>query len=208
MKKQNNYAFIDSQNLNLGVRSQKWVMDYKKLRLYLKNKYNVEKAFIFIGMVANNQKLYTMLQSAGFILVFKPTVRYFKNGKETVKGNVDAELVLHAAAIEFNNYNQAIIISGDGDFACLMEYLVDSHKLMHIMTPSSKYSQLLRPFAQYIIKIGDLKETLRYQKSQHQRSVETLGLSGNGDALNIAKKGKKVNSPGKPQKNKHKKRRV
>lgn len=31
------------------------------------------------------------------------------------------------------------------------------------------------------------------QKGQHQRSVETLSLSGNGDSLNIAKKGKNVN---------------
>ncbi len=111
------YAFIDSQNLNLGVRSLGWQIDYKKFRLYLKNKYGVVQAFMFIGLMPNNQKLYTQLQSAGFILIFKPTVRYFENGKETVKGNVDAELVLHAAAIEYSNYDKAIIVSGDGDFA-------------------------------------------------------------------------------------------
>ena len=99
-----NYAFIDSQNLNLGVRSLGWKIDYAKLRLYLKNKYKVEQAFIFIGLVENNQKLYTSLQKAGFILVFKPTVQYFEDGVETVKGNVDAELVLHAAAIQYPNY--------------------------------------------------------------------------------------------------------
>jgi hypothetical protein len=87
------YAFIDSQNLNLGVRSLGWQIDYRKLRLYLKNKYGVDRAFIFIGLVNNNQKLYTYLQAAGFILIFKPTVRYFEDGKETVKGNVDAESV-------------------------------------------------------------------------------------------------------------------
>jgi hypothetical protein len=74
----NVFAFIDSQNLNLGVSSTGWQIDYKKFRLYLKNKYHVDKAFMFIGMVSNNQKLYTQLQTAGFILVFKPTVRYFE----------------------------------------------------------------------------------------------------------------------------------
>src|SRR5438045_3316091 len=118
-KTNKNYAFIDSQNLNLGVSSLGWKIDYKKLRLYLQHKYNIEKAFLFIGMVANNQKLYTTLQSAGFILIFKPTVRYFVDGKETYKGNVDAELVLHASAIEYAHYDKAIIVSGDGDFACL-----------------------------------------------------------------------------------------
>jgi uncharacterized LabA/DUF88 family protein len=155
-----NYAFIDSQNLNLGVRSAGWRLDYRKFRLYLKNKYNVDQAFLFIGLVSNNQKLYTVLQQAGFILVFKPTVRYFENGKQTVKGNVDAELVLHAAAIEYNNYAKAIIVSGDGDFACLVEYLEKNNKLLHVITPNKKYSKLLRPFSKYILGIEKIKNSV------------------------------------------------
>ena len=165
IEKSGNYAFIDSQNLNLGVRSLGWQIDYKKLRLYLKNKYKVSRAFMFIGLVSNNQKLYTQLQAAGFILVFKPTVRYFENGKETVKGNVDAELVLHAAAIEYPNYDKAIIVSGDGDFACLLEFLDDKAKLLHVFTPNSKYSSLLRPYSKYIIEISKLKMSLEYKKT-------------------------------------------
>lgn len=190
------YAFIDSQNLNLGVRSLGWKIDYKKFRLYLKNKYNVQQAFLFIGLVANNQKLYTELQKAGFILVFKPTVRYFENGKETVKGNIDAELVLHAAAIQYLHYDQAIIVSGDGDFTCLIEYLIENGKLLHIFTPNAKYSQLLKPFAQYIVRLDRLRGSLQYQKSQHRRSVETLGLSGNGDVKIVAKQKRNVNRKG------------
>jgi len=192
-EKLTNYAFIDSQNLNLGVRSLGWKIDYSKLRLYLKNKYNVTQAFMFIGLVANNQELYTELQKAGFILVFKPTIRYFENGKQTVKGNVDSELVLHAAAIQYSNYNKAVIISGDGDFACLLDYLAQNNKLLKVLTPSSKYSQLLKPFTDYIVRIDLLKKSLSYQKSQHRRSVKTLGLSGNGDTLNILKSSKNVN---------------
>jgi uncharacterized LabA/DUF88 family protein len=160
-----NYAFIDSQNLHLGIRSMGWQIDYKKFRLYLKNKYGVDRAFMFIGLVANNQKLYTQLQAAGFILVFKPTVRYFENGKETVKGNVDAELVLHAAAIEYGNYDKAIIVSGDGDFACLIQFLEDNGKLLHVFTPNSKYSKLLRPYSKYIVELSQLKSSLEYQKT-------------------------------------------
>ena len=159
------YAFIDSQNLNLGVRSEKWKLDYSKFRLYLKNKYGVDKAFMFIGLVQNNQRLYTSLQAAGFILVFKPTIRYFENGKETVKGNVDAELVLHASAIEYRNYDKAIIVSGDGDFTCLAEYLDEKGKLLHIMTPNARYSKLLKPFASYIIQLSKVKKSIEYKKA-------------------------------------------
>jgi len=197
MKRPVVYAFIDSQNLNLGVCSLGWRMDYKKLRLYLKNKYNVEQAFMFIGLVANNQKLYTELQKAGFVLIFKPTVRYFENGKETVKGNVDAELVLHAAAIQYPHYDQAIIISGDGDFACLVAFLVDNNKLLHVFAPNHTYSKLLAPFAGYIVHLDQLRTILEYKKRRDRRSVETLGLPGHDDTKMIPKQGRQVKPGGK-----------
>ena len=178
------YAFIDSQNLNLGVRSQGWQIDYKKLRLYLKNKYGVVNAYMFIGMVPNNQELYTRLQEAGFILVFKPTVQYFQNGKSTVKGNVDAELVLHAAAIEYANYDKAIIVSGDGDFHCLVRFLNDNNKLLRLMAPNKQFSKLLREFSKSIVLVDSLRNSIEYKankKSRDRRSVETLGLPGHGD---------------------------
>jgi len=45
----NNYAFIDSQNLNLGIQKLGWKLDYKKFRVYPKEKYNIQKAYMFIG---------------------------------------------------------------------------------------------------------------------------------------------------------------
>lgn len=159
------FAFIDSQNLNLGVRSSGWRLDYQKFRLYLKNKFKVDQAFIFIGLVSNNQRLYTDLQKAGFILIFKPTVQYFQNGQQTVKGNVDAELVLHAAAIQYDSYDKAIIVTGDGDFACLAEFLEGKGKLLHIFTPNHKYSQLLKPFSRRIVHISQFRKSVEYKKT-------------------------------------------
>ena len=45
--KNNNFAFVDSQNLNLGIRSQGWKVDHRSIRLYLKYKFNVNKAYMF-----------------------------------------------------------------------------------------------------------------------------------------------------------------
>ena len=81
--KQNNYAFIDSQNVNLSIRDQSWVLDFKKFRIYLKDKYNINKAFLFIGFVNEYQDLYTSLQEFGYILVFKPTLKLL-NGKALI----------------------------------------------------------------------------------------------------------------------------
>lgn len=165
-----NYAFIDSKNLYLGVQSEGWVLDYAKFRLYLKNKYKIEKAFIFIGRIDKNEDLYKSLQKSGYDLIFKPTVRYFDNGKETSKGNVDAELVLHSAAVEYENYSKAIIVSGDGDFACLVEYLIRKNKLLYILTPNLKYSSLLRRYDKYIKMVDNARDSLEYKRNKKIRT--------------------------------------
>lgn len=92
----NNYAFIDSQNLNLGVRSQGWQLDFRKFRIFLKDKYHVTKIFLCIGYVPGNENLYTFLQECGYICIFKPILEIKDGESVRIKGNVDAELVLHA----------------------------------------------------------------------------------------------------------------
>ncbi len=156
-KKQNNYAFIDSQNLYLGVKDQGWKLDYGRFRIYLKDKYQVSKAFLFIGYIPGNEALYTMMQKSGFIVVFKPTLEIKKGKEMIVKGNVDAELVLHTM-IEWTNFDQAIIVSGDGDFHCLLEYLELKKKLLKLLVPNKHgFSRLLRKFRHFAVFVQDLR---------------------------------------------------
>ena len=82
------YAFIDSQNVNLSIQEYGWKLDFGRFYVYLKDKYNVSKVFLFIGYVAGNEALYTFLQKAGYIVVFKPTLEYRKVDKIFTKGNV------------------------------------------------------------------------------------------------------------------------
>lgn len=157
---ENNYAFIDSQNLHLAIRDQGWLLDYKRFRKYLEDKYKVTKAFIFIGYVATNESLYTSLQEYGYILIFKPTLS-LPDGR--VKGNIDAELVLHTM-IEYPNYDKAVIVTGDGDFHCLIDYLRRQNKLEKLIVPNRyKFSSLLRKFAPHMVFMNDLKDKLGYK---------------------------------------------
>ena len=151
------FAFIDSQNLNLGVKSQGWKLDWRKFRQYLRNKYNVTEAYLFIGYKPGNEALYTNLQRMGYLVVMKPTME-LPGG--TVKGNVDAELVLHTL-IQYKNFNKAIIVSGDGDFFCLVEYLANNKKLQNLLAPNIHYSRLYKPFSNYVVRLDQLKESLK-----------------------------------------------
>ena len=154
-----NYAFIDSQNVNLSIQEQGWRLDFARFRTYLKEKYQVERAFIFLGFILKNKPLYTYLSECGFECVFRPTLT---KSDGSTKGNCDAELVLQTM-IEYPNYDQAVVVTGDGDFHCLVKYLENKEKLKAIIIPNqNKFSALLkyrfcRPYLRFM---NDLKEKL------------------------------------------------
>jgi hypothetical protein len=110
MRKENNYAYIDGANLYNGVRSSGFDLDYNKFRIWLKDKYQITKAYIFIGMVPEKNDLYLSLKDAGFILVYKEVI-YDKIG--IVKGNCDADLVLQTVCDYYENqYDRCIVVKG------------------------------------------------------------------------------------------------
>jgi len=161
-RQENNFAFIDSQNLNLGIQEMGWKLDYARFRRYLKEKYNVNTAYIFIGYIQQNQALYSSLQKSGYVLIFKPVLPD-KEGHH--KGNVDADLVLQAM-IDFNTYEKAVIVTSDGDFYCLVKYLYENNKLRMVLSSHiENCSSLLRQSAKgRIVFMDNLKKKLEYKR--------------------------------------------
>ena len=144
------YAFIDSQNLNLGIQSLGWKLDWRKFRQYLRNKYGVVKAYLFIGQVAGNESLYAFLQESGYILIFKPTLYHREKTKTIIKGNDQ----------------KVVIVSGDGDFYCLVELLEEKNKLLRVLAPNKHYSGLLHKYNSYIVRVDLLRNSLEKNKTK------------------------------------------
>lgn len=59
---QRNVAYIDGANLHNGIKSLSWNFDYKRFRVWLREKYAVEQTYLFIGMMPKYAGLYTRLQ--------------------------------------------------------------------------------------------------------------------------------------------------
>jgi len=136
-----NYAFIDNQNLYCSCRDQGWKIDYGRLYSWLKNKYQVTRAFMFIGYIESNEALYTHMRESGFDIIFRPTLQY---KDQSTKGNCDAELVMQVI-LETNKFDQAIVISGDGDFYSLYKYLIAQNKPKRLLIPNQKkYSSVTK----------------------------------------------------------------
>jgi uncharacterized LabA/DUF88 family protein len=183
------YAFIDSQNLNLGIQRMGWKMDWRKFRQFLYDTYNVTQAYMFIGYMAENEPLYEHMHELGYLIVLKPTVDIKPTveadpvehvegqpneetkqqaSKVGIKGNIDADLVLYAMK-ELSHYDSAIIVSGDGDFYGLIEYLAEQKKLAYILTPNWQYSSLLKQFDNQIVRLDQLRHKLAYHDHKKKK---------------------------------------
>ncbi len=136
----------------MAVKDMGWQIDYGRLYSWLKNKYNVSRALMFMGHIETNEHLYHKIRNSGFEIIFRPTQQYKGKGP---KGNCDAELVMHVM-IELNNFHQAIIITGDGDFYSLCEHLIKLNKLSRLLIPNKKkYSALLRKYSLHSTFLSD-----------------------------------------------------
>lgn len=164
-----NFAFVDSQNLNLGIQGLGWKLDWREFRRHLTEKYQVGTAYLFIGYLPENQNLYRMLQQAGYVLVFKPLLPPKEGGKP--KGNVDADLVLQAM-IQYPNYERAVIVTSDGDFYSLVEYLKGKAKLERVLSASREKCSILlkRAAGERIAFLEYARRKLEYKKIEEALS--------------------------------------
>jgi uncharacterized LabA/DUF88 family protein len=134
-----NLAFIDGQNLNFGTRANNWKVDLVRFRVFLKEKYNVEEAYYHLGYVSEElQDLYSGIQRAGYILVFKEHSNTLKGEK---KGNVDTDVVfamMKELVERSNEFEKIVLISGDGDYKKVVDYLIKKDRFLKILFPNTK----------------------------------------------------------------------
>lgn len=155
----NNYAFIDGQNLHLGTRECGWSVDHAKFRKYLADKYNVTEAYYFLGFISDQeQDLYDKLQKAGFVVSFREHSSALKGKK---KGNVDCDIVFSAMKklVDGELFGKVILVSGDGDYIKLVDYLIKKNKFEKILFPNRKFASSL--YKKYGSEFYDYLENIK-----------------------------------------------
>lgn len=175
----NNYAFIDNENVNISVQKQWWKIDRGKLIVRLREVHGVTKVYMFMGYLKTYEPMYAFFRQLGYELIFKPvTVRGW-----TTKGNIDAELVLQAM-IDIANYDKAILLTGDGDFVCLVRYLYEQQKLGALIVPNQRrYAGALNDAAkEMLLSLSPFKKKLAYRppgKSKTEAIAGTISTETN-----------------------------
>ena len=152
-----NVAYIDNQNLYMATHrsSDPWDVDMRRFRVYLREKYDVGKAYLFMGAFDFKlQDMYIAFQEYGYILVFREHGSEMKGKK---KGNVDVDIVFTMMRDLFTDaqLGKAVLVSGDGDYFRTVEYFIMMGKFEKIMLPSHKnasslYKKLTDGFRVYL----------------------------------------------------------
>ena len=152
-----NIAFIDGQNLYKATTKSgtPWSVNLDRFRTYLLQKYHVGRAYYHLGFVTEKgQGLYEEIQKAGFILVFKQHSAVMAGLK---KGNVDSDIIfsIMKRLYQKEDFERVVLVSGDGDYKALVDFLLEENKLEKILFPdrknrSSLYKSISNKFFAYL----------------------------------------------------------
>lgn len=178
MEKQNRkpvtFAFIDASNIIYGARAEGWFIDQKKLIIYLKNKFQVKKAFFYYGKDSTDPKKEAFLRKLGqfgYILRVKEIKRF---GKKT-KANCDVDLTMDVL-LQINEYDRAIVLSGDGDFFPLLQHLQKQKKqLVVIASPKRTAREIKKFIGQNFINFANLRFFLERKLAKKNGEDPELG---------------------------------
>lgn len=162
-----NYAYIDNQNLYLATKHSEpsWNVDMRRLYVYLKEKYKVGIAYLFMGAYEKEYtSRYEMFKSFGYKLIFREHAEGLASPK---KGNVDTDIVFQLMydTYYFEDLHKVVLISGDGDYFKTVRYLATINKLEKVLLPSHKnasslYKKLSWEYFSYLDG-KDIKEKLQ-----------------------------------------------
>ena len=141
-----NYAFIDGQNLHMGtakLEENPWKINLERFRIYFEQKYHVSNAYYFLGYVQEaNQELYEKIQKAGFVLIFREHNTAMIGKK---KGNVDSDIIFQIMKKLYKkeDFEKVILVSGDGDYKPLVDFLIEENRLEKVLFPNKKFASSL-----------------------------------------------------------------
>jgi uncharacterized LabA/DUF88 family protein len=168
-----NIAFVDGQNLHLGTKEDGWKVDLVRFRVYLRDKYHVAEAYYFLGYVSDEQDaLYNNLQRAGLIVVFK---EHHQSAVGRKKGNVDSDIIFEMmrTLIDDKLFTKIILISGDGDYKKVVDYLVRKNRFEKILFPNKKfasslYKKLTSRYFDYLSRDG-VRDKIAYKETRQKK---------------------------------------
>lgn len=106
-----------------------------------------EAMLLLLNRHLQRVKFYLKLKKFGYELYLKPVKLYEQDdGTTRRKANCDVDMAFYLMR-EQNNFNRALILSGDGDFLPILKYLRRQNKEIIILSRGPRTAREIRQFA-------------------------------------------------------------
>ena len=160
------YVFVDAANILYSQQSLGWRVAYEKLKNYFASEFNLSGIYFYTGRVGDNQKQNSFLkklEKLDYVVKSKEVkrIKISENNYEW-KGNLDVELTIGVLA-NLENFDTLILMSGDSDFASLLDEVKSHKKRVIVMSTKGHVAKELLERAKYI-NLKKLKEIISLDK--------------------------------------------
>ncbi len=168
------YAFVDAANViyrNSDVHP--WKIDLRKLHKYLKERFGVERVLYYGGIDNRNQtqvRIYKKMEEWGYELRLNP-VKHFVNerGEWYTKADVDSRMTFEMMRF-LPDYDRAIVLTGDGDFYWVLEFLLQTKEQVRLIaSPKKTAKELKKLFGYRFSSLDDTRKWLAFEQSEHKK---------------------------------------
>ena len=106
-----------------------------------------EAQLLLIGKHLQRVKFYLKLEEFGYSLFLKPVKLYDQDdGTTKRKANCDVDMAFHLMK-EKDNFNRAVVLSGDGDFLPVLKYLKKVGKEVIMLGRGKRTAKEIKQFA-------------------------------------------------------------
>lgn len=163
--------FIDGANFFFMQKDRlHWWIDPKLLLDYIKNRFGeVTEANYYVAVDPENPKsdnYHKALTHMGFTLCTKPLITIQSDKGERRKANLDAEIV-HDMLVSMNNYDRAILLSGDADFEKVLNTIKSRGKRFTVLSTQGFVSREIRSLAgMNFIDFETIREEVEKEQSE------------------------------------------
>lgn len=159
------YVFIDAANIFYTQRTLRWKISYEKLKAYFQEecKDNLGKMFVYTAFDPDRpqqKKFLDMLDINGYIVRTKDVKRIrVAKGVYEWKGDFDVELAMDALD-HIQEYDTAVLLSGDSDFAPIVKRMKEHKKVVIVMSAKHHISRELIQLASRYINLKKLRDKI------------------------------------------------
>jgi uncharacterized LabA/DUF88 family protein len=167
--KKTTYAFVDASNIIYRDTDENpWKIDLQKLIKYLRERFEVGRVFYYGGIDNRNEtqvKLYKKLEDWGYELRLNPVKKFVNiRGEFYTKADVDSRMTFEMMKY-LSEYDRAVVLTGDGDFEWVLEYLLgNKEKIWLLASPGKTAKELKKLVGRDFANLDNLRGQLEFEK--------------------------------------------